>query len=94
MSVKLIKQNDAWTIDFLGKLRHFIMLTDLTTWRSLGILPNRVVEFDVTGNTLNSIKDFTNNIELTELELPDTHAVAQMITATKPYIVQEEKCLS
>ncbi|WDS62080.1 hypothetical protein [Pseudomonas phage D6] len=87
MGVKLIKRDNVWLTEFLGKERHFIIETDLVTWRSMGIHPSGAVEFQVDlDGTLNSVRSIYTGEEISELDIPKMHSVAGMIKATKPYM--------
>ncbi|QBJ02889.1 hypothetical protein MZD04_gp363 [Pseudomonas phage Psa21] len=87
MSVKLIKRGNAWVTEFLGKERHFIVDSDLVTWRSLGVLTGAAVEFSIDlGGSLEHVRNLLTGEELSELEIPSGHTVARMIKATKLYV--------
>jgi len=87
MDVKLIKQDNVWVTEFLGKLRHFIIETDLVSWRSLGIHPSGAVEFNVDPDgSLTSVRSIYTGEEISELDIPKRHSVAGMIKATKPFV--------
>lgn len=86
MGIQLTKRGNEWTTTFLGKERHVLIESDLVSWRSLGILPNSAVQFDVdlSGNIENIVVVATGE-ELQQLEIPNRHTVAGMIRPTKPY---------
>lgn len=87
MSVKLIKRDKVWVTEFLGKERHFIIESDLVTWRSLGVHPSGAVEFQIDlGGTLENVRSINTGEEIDELEIPRGHSIAGMIKATKPYV--------
>lgn len=91
MGVKLIKQGDTWVTEFLGKLRHFLIDSDLVTWRSMGIIPGAAIEFNIDlDGTLLTAKDMSTGLEINELEIPKRHALADTIKATKLY--KEQTC--
>lgn len=87
MYVKLIKRDNVWVTEFLGKERHFIIDNDLSTWRSLGIHPGGAIEFkiDPRGN-LETVRCIFTGEDITELDIPNMHSVAGMIKATKSYV--------
>lgn len=93
MGVKLIKQGDVWVTEFLGKLRHFQIHSDLVSWRSMGIIPGAAVEFftDLDGALLNVV-DLKTGEQLTELDIPKMHSVADTIKPTKLFIAPEATC--
>lgn len=87
MSVKLIKRDNVWVTEFLGKERHFIIDTDLVTWRSLGVHPSGAVEFQIDlDGTLENVRSIFTGEDIMELDIPSNHSVAGMIKATKPYV--------
>jgi hypothetical protein len=87
VGVKLIKCGNVWVTEFLGKLRHFIIDSDLVSWRSLGVHPSGAVEFNIgLDGTLESVRSLATGEDLLELEIPKGHSVANTIKATKAYV--------
>lgn len=87
MNVQLTKRGNVWTTTFLGKERHVLIESDLVTWRSLGILPDTAIEFNVgLDGGIESIIALAKGQELEELEIPKNHVVAGMVRPTKLFL--------
>ncbi len=90
MGVKLMQVGGIWLTEFLGKFRHFIMESDLISWRSMGILPGAALEFttDLDGALL-SVRNIATDEFLDALEIPKMHSVAATVRPTKLFVAKE-----
>ena len=90
MGVKLMQGGGIWLTEFLGKFRHFIMESDLVSWRSMGILPGAALEFttDLDGALL-SVRNIATDEFLDALEIPKMHSVAETVRPTKLFVAKE-----
>lgn len=86
MDVTLTKRDNVWTTEFLGKERHVLIESDLVSWRSLGILSDSAIEFELDlDGTIIKITKVASGEELETLVIPKRHTVAGMVRPTKPY---------
>lgn len=90
MNVKLQQVGGCWLTEFFGKLRHFIMESDLVSWRSMGILPGAALEFttDLNGALL-SVRNLATGELLDALEIPKMHSVAATVRPTRLFVAKE-----